>query len=126
VLVVLAALWRPLWFSSIDPDGADARGVPTRALTVAFPVVLAATVAETIQVTGVLLILTLLVTPAAAAQRLAHRTATAVALSVVLTVVTTLGGIVASLQWDAPTSFFVALFSFVCYLAARLATVRIA
>jgi zinc/manganese transport system permease protein len=84
---------------------------------------LAAAVAETIQVTGVLLILTLLVTPAAAAHRLARRPLTAVFISVIVTLVATIGGILASLEWNAPPSFFVATFSFIAYLAARLATV---
>jgi zinc/manganese transport system permease protein len=123
VLVVgaLALAWRPLWFASIDGEAASARGVPVRALAVAFPVLLGAAVAVTIQVTGVLLILTLLVTPAATAQRLTSRPGPTVALSVSLALLATVGGILASLQWDAPTSFFIAVFSFVGYAAARLA-----
>jgi len=126
VLVALALLWRPLWFASVDADAAQARGVPTRALAVAFPVLLAAAVAETIQVTGVLLILTLVVTPAAAAQRLTARPVHAVAVSVALALAATLGGILASLAWDAPTSFFIAVLSFAAYLIARLTGTRTA
>jgi zinc/manganese transport system permease protein len=120
VTVILAALWRPLWFTSVDPDTAEARGVPTRGLAVAFPVLLAAAVATAIQVTGVLLILTLLVTPAAAAHRLTSRPGTAVAVSVAVAVVAADGGILASLQWDAPTSFYIAVFSFAAYVFARI------
>ncbi len=120
--VALAGLWRPLWYASIDPDSAEARGVPTRFLAVAFPVLLGAAVAEAIQVTGVLLILTLVVTPAATAARLATRPAAVVALSVAVGVAATTGGVVASLAFDAPTSFFIALFSFAAYLASRFAS----
>jgi zinc/manganese transport system permease protein len=120
VLIVLGLLWRPLWFSSVDPDGAEARGVPVRALAVMFPVLLAAAVAVAIQVTGVLLILTLLVTPAAAAQRLVRSPGAAIATSVGIALVSTIGGILASLAWDAPTSFFVSVFSFAAYVCARL------
>jgi zinc/manganese transport system permease protein len=120
----LALVWRPLWFASIDGEAASARGVPVRALAVAFPMLLAAAVAITIQVTGVLLILTLLVTPAATAQRMTSRPGRTVALSVTLAVLATVGGILASLQWDAPTSFFIAVFSFLAYTTARLATWR--
>jgi zinc/manganese transport system permease protein len=122
VLLLVFAQWRPLWFASVDPDAAEARGVPTRTLAVGFPLLLAAAVAETIQVTGVLLVLTLLVTPAAAAHRLATRPVTAVLISVAITLVAVMGGILASLQWNAPTSFFVASFSFAAYVAARLFT----
>ena len=124
VLVLVFAQWRPLWFASVDPDAAESRGVPTRALAVGFPMLLAAAVAETIQVTGVLLVLTLLVTPAAAAHRLADRPLTAVVISLAITLAAVIGGILASLQWDAPTSFFVASFSFGAYLAARLVALR--
>ncbi len=120
VAAVLAVLWRPLWFASVDPDSAEARGIPTRALAVAFPVLLAAAVAETIQVTGVFLIFTLVVTEAAAAQRLTSRPARAVAVSVVLAVSATTGGILASLPWNAPTRFFVSVFSFAGYVGARV------
>jgi zinc/manganese transport system permease protein len=124
VAAVLALLWRPLWYASVDPDTAEARGVPTRALGVAFPVLLAVAVAETIQVTGVLLILTLVVTPAAAAHQLTTRPASAVAVSVGLAVAATIGGILASLAWNAPTSFFIATFSFTAYIGTRLISRR--
>ena len=70
VLLGLALLYRPLFFSSVDPEIAAARGVPLRALSVAIFLLLALTTAEAIQVVGVLLVLTLVITPAAAAQRL--------------------------------------------------------
>jgi zinc/manganese transport system permease protein len=119
VLATTALLWRPMWFISIDPDTATARGVPTRTLAVLFPALLGVAVAETIQVTGVLLVLTLAVTPAAAAVRVTARPGYAVAASVTLAVSACLGGILASLQWDAPPSFFIAVLSFTGYLAAR-------
>jgi zinc/manganese transport system permease protein len=119
VLAAIGLLWRPLWFSSIDPDTAAARGVPTRVIAVLFPGLLGVAVAETIQVTGVLLVLTLVVTPAAAAFRVTGRPTRAVALSVALATAACLGGILASLQWDAPPSFFISLLSFAGYAAAR-------
>ncbi len=75
----LALLYRPLLFSSVDPEIAAARGVPLRALSVAIFLLLALTTAEAIQVVGVLLVLTLVITPAAAAQRLTGRPALALA-----------------------------------------------
>ena len=68
VLLGLALLYRPLLFSSVDPEIAAARGVPLRALSVAIFLLLALTTAEAIQVVGVLFVLTLVITPAAAAR----------------------------------------------------------
>jgi zinc/manganese transport system permease protein len=121
VLIALVTCWRPLWFASIDPAAAAARGVPVRLLAVGFPILLGAAVAEVIQVTGVLLILTLVVTPAAAATRLSARPATVVVVSISIALLSAVGGVLASLEWTSPPpSFFVSTIAFVCYVVARL------
>ena len=120
VLVALAALYRSLFFSSVDLEIAAARGVPLRALSVAIFLLLALTTAEAIQVVGVLLVLTLVITPAAAAQRLTGRPTLALLLSVAIALVSTEGGILLSLAKPWPTSFFIATISFAFYVAARI------
>jgi zinc/manganese transport system permease protein len=124
VLAGIAAAYRPLLFSSVDPGTAEARGVPLRALSVLTFLLLALTTAEAIQVVGVLLVLTLVITPAAAAQRLTANPATAILLSIVIALVATEGGILLSLQQPWPTSFFISTISFAAYLGARVATMR--
>jgi zinc/manganese transport system permease protein len=120
VLAGVAVLYRPLLFSSVDPEIAAARGVPLRALSVAIFLLLALTTAEAIPVVGVLLVLTLVITPAAAAQHLTRRPALAFPLSVAIALVSTEGGILLSLLKPWPTSFFITTISFTAYLAARL------
>jgi zinc/manganese transport system permease protein len=120
VLLGLAVVYRPLFFSSVDPEIAAARGVPLRALSVAIFLLLALTTAEAIQVVGVLFVLTLVITPAAAAQRLTGRPGLALVLSVGIALVSTEGGILLSLAQPWPTSFFIATISFTFYVAARL------
>lgn len=120
VLAGLAVVYRPLLFSSVDPEIAAARGVPLRALSVAIFLLLALTTAEAIQVVGVLLVLTLVITPAAAAQRLTGRPTRALLLSVGIALVSTEGGILLSLAKPWPTSFFIATISFSAYVGARL------
>jgi zinc/manganese transport system permease protein len=120
VLLGLAILYRPLFFSSVDPEIAAARGVPLRALSVAIFLLLALTTAEAIQVVGVLLVLTLVITPAAAAQHLTARPTLALVLSIAIALVATEGGILLSLAQPWPTSFFIATISFSFYVAARL------
>jgi zinc/manganese transport system permease protein len=119
VLLGLALLYRPLLFSSVDPEIAAARGVPLRALSVAIFLLLALTTAEAIQVVGVLLVLTLVITPAAAAQRLTGRPTLVLLLSVAIALVSTEGGILLSLAKPWPPSFFITTISFGCYVAAR-------
>jgi zinc/manganese transport system permease protein len=120
VVLGVALLYRPLLFSSVDPEVAAARGVPLRALSVAMFLLLALTTAEAIQVVGVLLVLTLVITPAAAAQRLTARPGAALGLSVAIAFVSTEGGILLSLAKPWPTSFFITTISFTAYVAARL------
>ncbi|MDX6287059.1 MAG: zinc/manganese transport system permease protein [Frankiales bacterium] len=123
LLLALIVIGRPLWFASVDPETAEARGVPTRTLGIVFPVLLAAAVAETIQVTGVLLILTLVITPAAAAQYLASRPSAVFASSVAISLGSTIGGILLALAQSWPTSFFISSLSFTAYILARLLAV---
>jgi zinc/manganese transport system permease protein len=120
VMTGLAAVYRPLLFSSVDPEVAAARGVPLRAMSIAIFLLLALTTAEAIQVVGVLLVLTLVITPAAAAQRLTARPGLALVLSILIALGATEGGILLSLAQPWPTSFFISAISFAAYVAARI------
>ena len=120
VLAGLTAIYRPLLFASVDPEVAEARGVPVRAISVTIFLLLALTTAEAIQVVGVLLVLTLVITPAAAAQRLTARPGLAIAISIAIAFVATEGGILLSLAQPWPTSFFISTISFAIYLVARI------
>lgn len=119
-LLSLAAVYRPVRFASIDPEVAEARGVPVRLLSVVFLVILALAVTEAVQVVGVLLILTLLIVPAGAAQRLTSHPALTVAYSALIALASTVGGLVCAVYTGWPVSFFVSGFSFTAYLLARL------
>ena len=52
VLLAILMLYRPLLFASVDPEVAEARGVPVKLAGLAFLVVLAVTVTEAAQVVG--------------------------------------------------------------------------
>ncbi len=121
-LVVLAAIFRPLLFSSIDPEVAEARGVPTKALSIIFMLLLAITVAEAIQAVGVLLVFALIVAPAAAAQHLTRKPFSAIAISIALGLAFTWGGLFLALATSWPVSFYIAALAAVTYfIAIRIA-----
>lgn len=119
-IAALAVIARPLTFASVDPEVAEARGVPVRALSTGFLLILAVAVAEAIQVVGVLLVLTLLITPAASAQKLTVRPAAGTAVGVGIALACTLGGVLLSLETPYPASFYVSALSFAAYLLARV------
>lgn len=124
VLAVLAVVYRPLLFASVDPVVAAARGVPVALLTPVFAVLVGVATAMGVQTVGVLLVLALLVTPAAAACRVTSSPLLATVLSVVFAETAVLGGIVLSLAPGAPVSPFVTTISFVIYLVCRAIAVR--
>jgi zinc/manganese transport system permease protein len=115
VLAVLAAIARPLFFASVDPDVASARGVPVRLLGVVFLVLLGSTAAEVSQITGALLVFALLVMPAAAAQQLTARPVWSLVLAVVLGLVVTWAGLAAAYFSSYPVGFYVTTFGFAAY-----------
>jgi zinc/manganese transport system permease protein len=120
-LGVLALIGRPLLFASVDPDAAAGRGVPVRALSAAFLVLLGLATAGASQITGSLLVFALLVMPAATAQQLTARPVLSLTLSVLLALAVTWGGLVAAYYSPYPIGFFVTTFDFAVYVAARLA-----
>ncbi|MFD7626026.1 metal ABC transporter permease [Streptomyces sp. NPDC059851] len=124
VLVALALIWRPLTFASADPDVAEARGVPVRALSLVFMLVLGLAVALCVQIIGALLVLALLVTPAAAAARLTASPVLLPVLSVVFALVAMEGGILLALGSAIPISPYVTTLAFLIYLACRIAGSR--
>jgi zinc/manganese transport system permease protein len=116
VLGVLAVLYRPLLFASMDPVVAVARGVPVRLLSPVFAVLVGVATALGVQTVGALLVLALMITPAAAACRITASPLRATVLAVIFAEIAAVGGIVLSLAPGAPISAFVTAISFVIYL----------
>jgi zinc/manganese transport system permease protein len=121
VLAILAVVWRPLMFASVDAEMARARGVPVGLLHAGFMLVLGCTVAVSVQVVGALLVLALLSTPAAAAIRVTTSPIWMPALSVAIALTSMLGGILLALGTAVPISPYVTTISFLCYVVCRVA-----
>ena len=117
-LVILAAIFRPLLFSSIDPEVAEARGVPIKTISIIFMLLLAITVTEAIQVVGVLLVFALIVAPAAAAQHVTQKPFSAIGIAILLGVAFTWGGLALALVTNYPVSFYIAVLAAVTYFVA--------
>ncbi|MEN0133681.1 MAG: metal ABC transporter permease [Rhodococcus sp. (in: high G+C Gram-positive bacteria)] len=120
VIGVLGLIYRPLLFASTDPDVAEARGVPVRALSIVFAVLVGITAALGVQIVGALLVMALLITPAAAAAYVTASPLKATILSIVFAELAAVGGILLSLAPGVPVSSFVTTISFIIYLICRL------
>jgi zinc/manganese transport system permease protein len=120
-LVLLALVGRPLLFASVDGDVALAAGVPVRALSAGFLLLLGLTVAATSQITGALLVFALLVTPAAAAQQLTVRPLRGLLLTIAIGLTVTWLGLALAYFSIYPVGFYVTSLAFAAYVSARAA-----
>jgi zinc/manganese transport system permease protein len=114
-LAALAAISRPLVFATLQPELAEAKGVPLRLISTAFLAIVAIAVSECVQIVGVLLVFTLMVGPPAAAQQLTSRLWNGIGLSAALAVAEAWLGITLAFYTDWPVSFCIALLSALAY-----------
>lgn len=119
IVAALLVVYRPLLFSALDEDMAEAKGLSPVVLGVVFMLVLAAAVSIAVQVVGVLLIFSLLVTPAAIALRLSSRPIAAMAISVAVALASTWLGLFIAWYVPYPVSFFITAIVFALYLGVR-------
>jgi zinc/manganese transport system permease protein len=120
-LCALGVISRPLLFSTLAPELAEAKGVSLRLVSALFLAIVAIAVAEAAQVVGVLLVFALMVGPAAAALRLTARLGLGIGLAMVLALVETWLGIVLAYLTDWPPTFWIVLVSCLVYFGCTLA-----
>jgi zinc/manganese transport system permease protein len=125
-LVVIAVCYRMLLLSSLSSDLAAARGVPVRALGIAYLVIMAVAVSLAAETIGAILATALVVGPPATALRLTKRPGGALVVAGLIGVAAVWLGIVLaydSYYWPPaghgwPVSFFVVALVFLFYLVA--------
>ena len=115
----LAAIMRPLIFASLQPELAEAKGVPLRFVSTAFLTVVALAVSECAQIVGILLVFSLMVGPPATAQRLVTGLWSGMALSAALALAEAWLGIAIAYHTDWPVSFCIAMLSALGYFLSR-------
>ncbi len=123
-LAALAVISRPLIFSTLQPELAEAKGVSIRTIGTLFLALVALATAQSIQIVGVLLVFTLMVGPPAAAQLLTKRLGGGIALSAGLALTQAWLGIVIAFYTNWPTSFWITTLSALVYLGAAIAARR--
>lgn len=120
VLLTILLIFRPLLFSSLDEEVAEAKGIKTTFIGLVFMLVLAITTSIAVQVVGVLLIFALLVTPAAVAQKLTKGPIGGIIVSVIISLSSTIIGLFLSFYISFPVSFFIIAIVFIEYISANL------
>ena len=121
ILLIIAVCYRPLLFTSISPEVAQARGLHTGRLNLVFLVTLALTITMAVQVVGVLLVFALIVTPPATALLLTARPLPALFLSIGIGTLAVIGGLVVSALFNLPVTFIIVSITTLLWVVATIA-----
>jgi zinc/manganese transport system permease protein len=121
LLAVLSIIYRPLLFSALDEQVAQAKGVPIGLMNLAFMSIMAGVITIAVPAVGTLLIFALVITPAATANILASSPFRAMVLAGALCLASIWGGLLISAMFPAPPSFIIVTISTLLWAIAKLA-----
>jgi len=124
VLAVVALLWKELLYTTFDPLGAGASGLPVAALDYLLLALMAVTIVVSLQAVGIILVVAMLITPAATAQLLTRSFGRLIAVAVLIGLVAPVIGLYLSYWLNAASGATIVLVEtgiFVLALLGRLA-----
>lgn len=128
-LALWVLLYNKLLLTAINPQLAQSRGIPTKAVEYGFVIMVAVAVMLSIRWVGVLLINALLILPAAAARNVARSAAQHALYSVIISLLSGIAGLCVSVPLGTSVGAAVVLCAAVCYavslLLARVLRVRL-
>ena len=103
ILLILKFIWRPLFASTVNYELAEAEGMKPDKFNAIFTVLMAAVIAISIKIVGLLLITGMLIMPAAMGRNLSNNPQQMVILSVIAGWVSVIIGLFSSLQFNTPS-----------------------
>lgn len=119
VLAILAMIWRSLFAATVNKELAQAEGMNPERANIIFMLLMAAVIAISMKIVGVLLITAMLIIPAATARRFAAGPEQMAIFAALIGALSVTGGLFGSLEWDTPSGpsiVVAALFLFVLSL----------
>ena len=124
ILLVLFLLWRPLLALTFDNELALAEGVPVFKIELVFMLLIAAVIALSMKIIGILLVTSLLIIPASAARRFS-RTPEQMALGgSLIGIISVVIGLFTSMQFDTPSGPSIVIAAVLFFFAANLFPLR--
>ena len=103
ILLILKIIWKPLFASTVNNELAEAEGMNPERANAIFTILLAAIIAISIKIVGLLLITGMLIMPAAMSRNISNNPQQMVRLSVVGGLLSVLIGLFSSLQFNSPS-----------------------
>jgi zinc transport system permease protein len=119
-LVVLSCIWHPLFAATVNYDLATAEGIRPEIINMIFMVIIAAVIAVSMKLVGVLLITALLIMPAATARRFSTSPEWMAVVAAVVGSVSVLMGLNGSLKWDTPAGPSIVVAALLCFTISLL------
>jgi manganese/iron transport system permease protein len=116
VLALVAVFWKELLYSTFDPLGAAAAGLPVGRLDYLFLALIALTIVVSLQAVGIILVVAMLVTPAAIAQLVASSFGRLVAIAALVGVGGPVVGLYLSYWLDSASGATIVLVETIVFL----------
>ena len=118
LLLVLRLLWKELLFSTFDPLGAGAAGLPVRRLDDLLLILIAVTIVISLQAVGIVLVVAMITTPAATAQLLVKRFTAMIQVAALIGVSAAVVGLYVSYSLDIASGAAIVLLETLIFLLA--------
>ena len=118
VLLTVALLWKELLYTTFDPLGAGASGLPVGPLEYLFFALVAITIVVSLQAVGIILVVAMLVTPAATAEQLTVRFGSMMRIAVAIGVGSAVLGLYVSFWFNVASGATIVLIETLAFLAA--------
>ena len=103
ILIILKIIWKPLFASTVNYELAEAEGMKPDRANAIFTILMAAIIAISIKIVGLLLITGMLIIPAAMARNISSNPQQMVFLSVVGGLLSVVIGLFSSLEFNTPS-----------------------
>ena len=120
VLIVLVLIWRSLSAGIVSVELAQAEGLEPERADFIFMLLMAAVIAISMKIVGVILITALLIIPTAAARRFASGPEQMAVLSILFGIAAVFAGLFGSLEWDTPAGPSIVVAAFMIFLISLL------
>jgi len=120
VLGVLYLIWHPLLAATVSEELAAAEGLRPARSRLVFMILMAAVIAISMKIVGVLLITSLLIIPAATARRFAQGPEQMAIMAAGIGVVAVVAGLYGSLEFDTPSGPSIVVAALVLFLLSLL------
>jgi manganese/iron transport system permease protein len=122
VLGTVAVLWKEFLYSTFDPLGAEAAGLPVVRLDYLFLALIALTIVISLQAVGIILVVAMLVTPAATAQLVSQSFGRLVSIAIAIGVICPVIGFYASYWLNSATGATIVLVETAVFIVALVAS----